>query len=211
MLKRIAIAGIHTDIGKTIVSAIATEALEADYWKPVQAGNLDASDSITVASLISNNKTAIHPEALRLQLAASPHTAAEQEGISFDCRNFPLPETSNILLIETAGGLLSPIDAERTAADFIALHQLPVLFVARHYLGSINHTLLCLEVLQSRGIPLLGCVLSGEPNVSSERFIKAYSDVTFLHSIPQLHEVNRETVKEQANLIEPFLRKILTR
>ena len=203
--KTIAIAGIHTGIGKTIVSAILAQALKADYWKPVQAGALDNSDRMIVQGLVANEQSVFHPEALALQMAASPHTAAAKENLSVDCRNFILPETGNTLLVETAGGLLSPMDDRHTMADFISRHQWPAVLVMRHYLGSINHTLLCLEVMQQRQIPLACLVVNGLRDEASESFIRNYTDAAPVLYVPELKALDREQVSAAAAALDHSL------
>jgi dethiobiotin synthetase len=138
-MKKIAIVGIHTGIGKTITSAVLTEALQADYWKPIQAGELDNSDTITIKNLISNTKSVLHPEAYQLGLAMSPHTAAEKENKHITLSSIVLPQTDNLLLIETAGGLHSPINHQQTVLDLILHLKTSVILVSKNYLGSINH------------------------------------------------------------------------
>lgn len=202
MAKQIAILGIHTDIGKTVTAAVMAQALKADYWKPVQAGDLENSDSIKVARYISNQATRIHPEAIRLQMAASPHTAAASENLDYDCRQFKLPQTENTLLIETAGGVFSPVDAKRTVIDFVQHFRLPVVLVTKNYLGNINHTLLCLEALKQRQVPLLALIVNGERNESSETFIQQYGNVTNTVYIPALELVDATSIQQAAN---PFL------
>ena len=191
--KRIAIAGIHTGIGKTIVSTIVADALEADYWKPVQAG-IEERDTLVVAQLLNNGHERVFQEAFLLTQPMSPHAAAAIDGVAIDFRRFTWPETSNTLVVETAGGLLSPIAARETAADFISYYQLPVILVSQNYLGSINHTLLAIEVLKSRGIRLLGIIFSGDENPSSEAFIRQYSGAPVIARIPFLDPVSKETV-----------------
>ncbi|XZF13083.1 dethiobiotin synthase [Chitinophagaceae bacterium MMS25-I14] len=206
----IAIAGIHTGIGKTIAAAIITEALQADYWKPVQAGNLEDSDSITVGNLLTNETSVLHPEAVRLQMPASPHTAARHEGVVLDHHSFQLPQTENTLIVETAGGLFSPIDEKSTMADFISYNALPVILVTRHYLGSINHTLLCLEALQQRGIKVLGLLVSGTEDAASESFILNYYEkgLTIAHT-GEIEKIDMENIRTAAGNIRPWLQKII--
>lgn len=203
--KTIAIAGIHTGIGKTIISAVLTQALKADYWKPVQAGELDNTDRMTVQRLVANEQSVFHPEALALQMAASPHTAAASENIAVDCRDFTVPQTDNTLLIETAGGLLSPMDDRYTMADFISHHQLPAVLVTRHYLGSINHTLLCLEVMRQRQIPLACLVINGPVDEASESFIRNYTGAGPVLHIPELKALDREAVSTIAATLDRSL------
>lgn len=203
--ERIAIAGIHTDIGKTIVSALLCQALEADYWKPVQAGSLDHSDSMQVQQLLDNPVSRVHPEAVRLQMAASPHKAAAAAQQHFDFREFTFPHTSNLLLVETAGGLLSPMDGQHTMADFIRHYDLPVLLVTRNYLGSINHTLLCLEVMRQRGMHLLGLIVNGPPEATTEDFIKSYSGVHPVFFTSELPLIDKAAIKAAAVLLRQQL------
>lgn len=185
--ERIAIAGIHTDIGKTIVSALLCQALEADYWKPVQAGSLEHSDRMQMQSLLNSPHSQVHPEAVQLQMAASPHKAAAAEQQYFDYRTWSFPVTDNLLLVETAGGLLSPMDQHHTMADFIQHYNMPLFLVTRHYLGSINHTLLCLEVIRQRGMNLLGLIVNGTTDTASEDFIKSYSGISPVLYTPELN------------------------
>ncbi len=149
-MQKIFVTGISTEVGKTIASAIITEALHADYWKPVQAGDLDNTDSHKVASLISNTKTVIHPSSYQLNTPMSPHAAAEIDGISIDRFHINEPETDNHLVIEGAGGLLVPLNEEDTMFDII-MPGYKVIVVSRHYLGSINHSLLTIGWLQQKG------------------------------------------------------------
>lgn len=199
--QRIAIVGIHTGIGKTVTSAALTEALQADYWKPVQAGELDNSDTMKVASCVRNARSVIHPERYRLREPMSPHAAAAHEGIDIQLSDFVLPETDNLLLIETAGGVMSPLTQHHTMVDFVKHLNVPVILVSAAYLGSINHTLLCLEVLAQRNVEVLGVIFSGERNEESEDFVKRYKNMQHIAHVPHLHEVNAEHVQA---LVEPL-------
>ena len=129
MNKSIAIAGIHTGIGKTIASAVVAEAIGADYWKPVQAGK-DQRDALLIKELLTNGEQRVHEEEIILSEPLSPHAAAAIDGVAIDFRTFKWPATDKTLLIETAGGVLSPISADSTMADFIAFYNLPVLLVS---------------------------------------------------------------------------------
>ncbi len=144
------ITGISTEVGKTLVSAIVTEALEADYWKPIQSGDLDDSDSHKIERLISNPKTKIHPNSYALKTPMSPHAAADIDGVRIDTTKIVTPQTANDLVIEGAGGLLVPLNEKETIADLIKPGY-KVILVSRNYLGSINHTLLSVEALKHRG------------------------------------------------------------
>ena len=181
------ITGIGTDVGKTVASAIITEALEADYWKPIQAGDLDNSDSHKVKALVSNTKTIFHPNAYALNTPASPHYAAAVDGITIDSKNIiePNPENyrdKNHLVIEGAGGLLVPLNDKDCIIDLIQ-KDYKVIVVSRHYLGSINHTLLTFEALKSRGIAIAGIIFSGDENQATETIILSKTKAKFIGRI----------------------------
>lgn len=197
----IIIVGIHTGIGKTICSAVICQALGYDYFKPVQAGDLDNSDSIAIKNLVSNPRCVIHPESYRLQIPASPHYAAEQEGITIEKEKIILPQTHNNLLVETAGGVMSPLAKNFLNLDLIEHLALPVILVSNNYLGSINHTLLSFLALKSRNIDIRGIVFSGEKNSASESFILEYTQLPLLFSIPQFQELNSQTIARFAQTI----------
>jgi len=153
---RFIVAGIGTEIGKTVVSAILVEALQADYWKPIQSGALEDSDTETVRQLISNSRSRFHPEAYRLREPLSPHAAAAIDGVTIALENLVIPETDNSLIIELAGGLMVPLNDTDLNIDFVQQTGLPVVLVSRNYLGSINHTLLSVDALKNRQIPIMG-------------------------------------------------------
>ncbi len=164
------ITGIGTDVGKTIASAIITEALEADYWKPIQAGDLDYSDSHKVKKLVSNAKSQFHENSYQLNTPASPHLAAAIDGIQINLKKIKEPKTNNHLVIEGAGGILVPLNDKDCIIDLIQ-KDYKVIVVSRHYLGSINHTLLAIEALQSRKIKVAGIIFSGDENHATETII----------------------------------------
>ena len=176
------ITGIGTDVGKTITSAIITQSLEADYWKPVQAGDLDNSDSHKIQRYISNDKTVIHENSYKLNTPASPHLAAEIDGITIDLKKIIEPKTKNHLIIEAAGGILVPLNNEDSIIDLIK-EDYKVMVVSRHYLGSINHTLLTLEALNSRNIKVSGIIFSGDENKASEEIILKKTNAKFIGRI----------------------------
>lgn len=194
-MKSYFITGIDTNVGKTIVSAIITEALEADYWKPIQAGDLDNSDSINVRNLISNSKSIIHKERYKLNTPASPHLAAKLDGIDIKISDFELPKTNNHLVVEGAGGLLVPINEKGDLIiDLIKYLDVEVILVSKHYLGSINHTLLSLKVLRSEGVKVKGIVFVGDENKATESIIKQISGVNILGRIPLLNTIDKESI-----------------
>lgn len=176
------ITGIGTDVGKTIASAIITQSLEADYWKPVQAGDLDNSDSHKIQRYISNNKTVIHENSYKLNTPASPHLAAEIDGITIDLKKIIEPSTDNHLIIEGAGGILVPLNDNDSIIDLIK-EDYKVILVSRHYLGSINHTLLTFEALKNRNIPVAGIVFSGDENKATEEIILSKTKAKFIGRI----------------------------
>ena len=180
--RKLFVTGIGTDVGKTIASAILTEALQADYWKPIQAGDLEHSDSIKIKSQISNSKSHIFENSYQLNTPASPHYAAQLDGIAIDINQIKEPKTSNHLVIEGAGGLLVPLNDTDCIIDLIR-NDYEVILVSRHYLGSINHTLLSLEALKNRNIPCAGIIFSGDENPATESIILAKSGVKFLGRI----------------------------
>lgn len=167
---KVFITGIGTDVGKTIASAIITEALEADYWKPVQAGDLENSDTHKIKRYISNSKTHFFENAYALNTPASPHLAAELDGITIDLKTIKEPKTANHLVIEGAGGVFVPLNDTDCVINLIQ-PDYKVVVVSRHYLGSINHTLLTIEALKSRKLNIAGIVFNGEENVASESII----------------------------------------
>jgi dethiobiotin synthetase len=164
------ITGIGTDVGKTIASAIVVEALEADYWKPIQAGDIDNSDSHKIQRYISNDKTVIHNNSYKLNTPASPHYSAKVDGTKIELAKIIEPKTSNNLVIEGAGGVLVPLNDADSIVDLIQ-KDYKVIVVSRHYLGSINHTLLTIEALKTRNIPVAGIIFSGDENKSTEKII----------------------------------------
>ena len=167
---KIFITGIGTDVGKTIASAIVVEALEADYWKPIQAGDIDNSDSHKIQRYISNDKTVIHNNSYKLNTPASPHYAAEVDGTKIELAKIIEPKTSNNLVIEGAGGVLVPLNDADSIVDLIQ-KEYKTIVVSRHYLGSINHTLLTIEALKTRNISVAGIIFSGDENKSTEEII----------------------------------------
>jgi dethiobiotin synthetase len=194
--KPLFITGIGTGIGKTIVAAILTESLNADYWKPIQSGDLDNSDTKKVKSLITNSKTVLHPESYRLTQPYSPHKSAAIDGIRIDPEQIILPETSNKLVIEGAGGLMVPLNDNFLMVDLIPQLNAEVILVVQHYLGSINHTLLSLEVLRGRKIPVKAIIFNGDKDEYSEKAISNYIKCKTL-SIPKIDRVNKESIAAQ--------------
>jgi len=189
------ITGIGTGIGKTLISAILTEKLKADYWKPIQSGDLDTSDSITLGSLISNTQTVIHPESYRLTQPLSPHLSARLDGIDIDLNKINMPLTENNLIIEGAGGLMVPLNEKELIIDLIKKLNVEVILVSQNYLGSINHTLLSVNLLKQYEIPIKGIIFNGDENVETERYIQQYAQIKKLGNVPSLKNIDKEKVK----------------
>ena len=198
MSQRFAVTGIGTDVGKTVVSAILAESLQANYWKPVQAGDLDNSDSIKVDRYTSNVN--VLPEKFRLTEPMSPHAAARIDDVQILKEDLNLPEVSGNLIVEGAGGLLVPFNDDGLLfADLLEYWALPTIVVSRHYLGSINHTLLTMETLKRRGVEVAGIVFVGDENSETEQVIKSITGVKVLGRIPIAEELNHKFIQEQAN------------
>jgi len=193
------IAGIHTGIGKTICSAIICQALGWDYWKPVQAGDLENSDSVFIKKNVNHPSCFIHPEAYRLSVPASPHYAAAVDGIGIKRAHIKLPASANEIVVETAGGLMSPLAKGFLNIDLIEWLNLPVILVCYDYLGSINHTLLSVAALSQRNLPIKGIVFSGEAVDSTRQFILEHTQLPLLFSIPQLTNPEAETIQKFAS------------
>ena len=198
------ITGIGTDVGKTITSAIVTQALEADYWKPIQAGDLDNSDSHKIQRYISNDKTIIHENSYKLNTPASPHLAAKIDGITIDLKQIIEPKTSNNLVIEGAGGLLVPLNENDCIIDLIQ-KDYKIILVSRHYLGSINHTLLSFEALKNRNSKVDGIIFSGDENKASEEIILNKTKAKFLGRIDNEPYFDQNVIQYYADLFRENL------
>jgi dethiobiotin synthetase len=201
------ITGISTDVGKTIASAIIVEALQADYWKPIQAGDLEHSDTHKVQSLVSNTQSHFHSNSYALQTPASPHLAAAIDGITIAMNQIQEPKTNNHLVVEGAGGILVPLNETQSVVDLIQ-PDYKVIVVSRHYLGSINHTLLTIEALQNRKLQVAGIIFSGDENTSSESIILSRTAVPFIGRIAQEPYFDNNVISEYAELFRENLLKI---
>ena len=190
------IAGIGTEIGKTLISSILTEELQADYWKPIQSGALDFTDTDTVKSLISNSKTVFHPETYRLNQPMSPHAAAAIDGVAIALSKFEIPQTDNHLIIELAGGIMVPLNDRETNLDLIKKLDVPLILISKNYLGSINHTLLSVEILKAHNIEVKGLIFNGEENKYSENFILNYTKLECLGRVNYEENIDKNVVKK---------------
>lgn len=187
------VTGTDTGIGKTILSAALTGALQAHYWKPVQAGLDDGADRDHVARLAGVPAGNVLPEAYRLNTPCSPHRAAELDGVVIDLAQLSLPDVRP-LVIEGAGGALVPVTRNTTYADVFAWWNLPVIVVARTALGTINHSLMTFEALRSRGVPIHGVAFVGDANEDSEATICAMGEVKRLGRLPMLDRLDAQSL-----------------
>lgn len=197
------VTGIGTEVGKTVCSAILVKALRANYWKPVQAGDLHDTDTMKVARWTGQQQSDanFHPEGWRLNTPMSPHAAAAIDGVSIRVKDFTLPTTQYPLIVEGAGGLLVPLNEQETILDLIVHLQLPAILVSRNYLGSINHTLLSIAQLEQRNIPIAGIIFNGETVPSTESIITQMSGLPVLLRVPELSEVSLATIEKMAKMV----------
>lgn len=206
MKKKIYITGIGTDVGKTIVASIITESLEADYWKPIQAGDLSYGDADKVRDLIVNKKSIIHPNRYALNTPMSPHASAAIDNIEINIKNLILPKSNNHLVIEGAGGILVPLNDAETILDTIKKNWI-VIVVARHYLGSINHTLMTLKILKDKGCQVR-LIFSGNENPTTESIIVKMSGVEVIGRIDEEPYFDQNVISEYANKWNNKLEKL---
>ncbi|MDP4267881.1 MAG: dethiobiotin synthase [Bacteroidota bacterium] len=201
-MKKYFVTGIGTDVGKTIVSAIITEALHADYWKPIQTGSFNDSDTPFLKKLIKNNLTQFHKEAYHFKNPLSPHAAAYLEGKAINTEEIIIPETDNILIIEGAGGVMVPLNNNELMIDLIKKFDAEVILVSRNYLGSINHTLLTVEAIQNKGINIKGIVFNNSGDKLTEDYIIKYTGLNCLLKLPHLNKIDKESIENIANTID---------
>jgi dethiobiotin synthetase len=196
MTPRFVVSGTDTGIGKTVFAAGLAGALGARYWKPVQSGLEDETDSQTVARLSGLPSGHVLPEAYRLTAPLSPHLSARLDGIKIDTGKLLPPECEGPLVIEGAGGLLVPLTATTVFADVFAQWRIPVILCARTALGTINHTLLSLEALRRRAIPVCGVAFIGPENADTQATIATIGQVEILGRLPMLDNLTRESLAQ---------------
>ncbi len=194
-MNRFVIAGTDTGVGKTVVSAMLVQALDAYYWKPVQAGLDDETDSQIVARLSGAALNRILPEAWRLRLPASPHISARTEGVEIDAEALTPPHVDGPLMIETAGGVMVPLTDGVLTVDVLARWRLPIILVARSALGTINHSLLTIEALRRRDIPIHGVAFVGDKEPAAQQTIARLGGVKELGRQPRLPTLSKETLR----------------
>lgn len=198
-MRKIFVTGIGTDVGKTVVSAVLTEGLNADYWKPIQTGAAFGSDSEKVKKLVTNGVSVVHPEAYRYEAYVAPHAAAAAEGQAIDFEKIVPPATARPLVIEGAGGLMVPVNDRYFMIDLIKKLEAETVLVSQNYLGNINHTLLSCEALRSRGVKVLGIIFTGTENPGSEAIIMANAGFPLLGRINREVAINPQVIKKYAS------------
>ena len=201
------VTGIGTEVGKTMISAIVTEALEADYFKPIQAGDLDYSDTHKVKAMISNSKSKFFENAYALKTPMSPHAAADIDDLEIDLKNIQRPDTENNLVIEGAGGLLVPLNNQDCIIDLIEKTD-KIILVSMHYLGSINHTLLSVEALRSRGFSKIGIIFSGNEHPTTEDIILEKTQLPCIGRIEEEKEFSKDVVLKHAKKLKQNLEQL---
>lgn len=206
-MRTLFVTGIGTDVGKTVAAAILVESLKADYFKPIQAGDLDNSDTHKVKELVSNEKTVFHKNSYALKTPMSPHASAELDAIEIEISKIKRPKTKNLLIIEGAGGLLVPINNSQTIVDLANPKDL-VIVVSRHYLGSINHTLLTLNYLKERGFDV-ALIFNGNKHNSTEDIILKTFDVPVIGRIEDEPYFDKNVIKEYAEQWEDRLKQMI--
>lgn len=205
-MERYFVTGIGTDVGKTVVSALMVQALGADYWKPVQAGDLDYADLDRVKALVHRSDVVYFQPIYALNTPMSPHAAADIDGVQIDLKQIKRPESKKDLVIEGAGGLMVPLNKKDLIVDLIHPSD-KIVLVSRNYLGSINHTLLSIALLRSRGFQNIGLLFNGASTPTTEKIIEEMTGVKVLGRLPELSDLNQEVIREQAERLRENLKK----
>jgi len=200
---QLVVCGTDTDVGKTVISAWLVQGLRANYWKPVQSGLADGSDSDRVQQLLDLPAERVLDEAYRLTAPVSPHWAAEQDGVTIEAERLELPHCAGPLIVETAGGLLVPLRRDWLQIEQLQRWGLPVLLVGRSGLGTLNHCLLSLEALQRRQIPVLGLVLNGPPHADNPRTLEAMAGVPVVAQLPHMQPLCAAALAQQWQQQQP--------
>ena len=196
------VTGIDTNIGKTLACAVLVRAIRGNYWKPIQCGDLENSDTLTVKKLLGSASFQHFPERFRFKAPQSPHRAAEEEGVAIELNDFTLPTSDAPVIVEGAGGVLVPLNNRDYIVDLAAKFRLPAILVSRHYLGSLNHTLAALEALQHRNIPIKGLIFSGNRDEKSEKFLQTRTGLPMLLHMEQEERFDGHCVKKYASLLD---------
>ena len=197
--KRIIICGTDTDVGKTIVSSFFVQGLKGIYWKPIQSGTEEGTDTKTVCNLLNLEPNRYLSERYKFKAPVSPHWAAERESSFIEPNNLHLPDLKKLIIIETAGGLMVPLNRNWLQIDQLKVWGAPIILVARTGLGTLNHTLLSLEALRNRNIHVLGIVLNGPPHNDNPKTLEQFGDTKILASLPIFDEVNAKVLSQEWN------------
>lgn len=205
------IAGIGTEVGKSVVSAILVKMLKADYWKPISCGSDEDKDLNYVKRLVADPALCFHSEAYHFSAPLSPHHAAELEGKKPQKEKVTLPKSNNRIVIESAGGVLVPLNQTELTLDAFVSWDCSWILVSRNYLGSINHTLLTIEAMKRRNLNIAGLVFNGCPNFHSESFITRSANLPVVGRVMQQRKLDSNTIKEYCQLWkkEPYWKKLL--
>ena len=195
--KSLVICGTDTDIGKTIVSSFFVQGLHATYWKPIQSGTQDGTDTQTVCKLLNLEKNRYVPEAYKFKNPVSPHWAAEKESQEIDPAKIIIPKTDELLIIETAGGLMVPLTRNLLQIDQLKVWDVPIILVAKSGLGTLNHTLLSLEALRNRNLNVIGIVLNGPPHEDNPKTLEEFGTTKILARLPIFSEVNANILTKE--------------
>ena len=198
-LKRIIICGTDTDVGKTIVSSFFVQGLKGVYWKPIQSGTEEGTDTKTVRKLLDLEPNRYLSERYKFKAPVSPHWAAEQESSFIEPSNLNLPDLDKLIIIETAGGLMVPLNRNWLQIDQLKVWGSPIILVARTGLGTLNHTLLSLEALRNRNINLLGIVLNGPPHNDNPKTLEQFGDTKILARLPIFEKVSPKILSKEWN------------
>ncbi len=197
--KRIIICGTDTDVGKTIVSSFFVQGLKGIYWKPIQSGTEEGSDTETVCKLLNLGPERYLSERYKFKAPVSPHWAAEKESSFIEPNNLNIPDLDKLIIIETAGGLMVPLNRNWLQIDQLKVWGAPIILVARTGLGTLNHTLLSLEALKNRNLNVLGIVLNGPPHNDNPKTLEQFGNTKILASLPIFDEVSANMLSQEWN------------
>lgn len=198
-MKSLFITGTDTNIGKTFVSAVLTLGLKASYWKPIQSGIETETDTQFVKRVTQLPDSFFLDEVYKLKLPRSPHEAAKAEGITIDLNIIEFPKRDKCVIVEGAGGVLVPLNDKNYMIDLIQKLELAVILVCRTQLGTINHTLLTIEALENRGIPILGIIMNGDEDLENQKSISMFSGIPILGQIKTYKTVSKQTLMDAFN------------
>ena len=187
------LTGTDTEVGKTVVCAWLMVHYQYRYWKPIQSG-MDSPDTRTIQNITGFDNSFFFPPSYELQQPLSPHESAKRDGIKIELTNFLLPRKEDNIIVEGAGGILVPIDEKYFIVDIIKKLALPILLVARSGLGTINHTLLTVNELKKRNLPLLGIILNGKRNQSNKEAVEKYSGVSVVSELEPIKTLDKKTL-----------------